>query len=423
MSTSYEHAFYDALQKRMDETVFQQFAPQHGSTGVTEDPITGRQVLRNTARSQRRFELKQEKPGADHPVIKVEDCHFCSGNTPSTLFYIGESETVQGGKAEIAEEQLSLLSAKGAFGDSGIPLTGPGGRAANIHDLGVYYEMLKRSKPLVFKDCKAKDWLWRSFFNLTPSFAKLPSNCILLAAHPEYHYLYLDQFPPSVVASMIEGWKVWEGYVEWHNENNDGSALRVLPFVNGGKRPEAGQTMFCFHSQVYITPVPILFRQIQDFREQKGNVCPICTILNQNETTGTSLGKSGLEIYRNATMSLCMHPAPLRNFAMIAMPYAQAGESEAGKKGGVCISRINDLVNADVADVLQRSIAIYRRLMGKVPAYNISVRCGPEIVHLHIQIVPKTETNILAGYEDITRQIVITQDPEETANTLRRRYA
>jgi galactose-1-phosphate uridylyltransferase len=208
---------------------------------------------------------------------------------------------------------------------------------------------------------------------------------------------------------MIEAWKVWESYVDWRNKrrNENEQELRALPFVNGGKRPEAGQSMFCFHSQVYLTPIPGLFNDIQKIREEQEG-CPLCKILS-NYSDGKNV-----EVYRNDTMVLCMHPAPLRNFAMIALPLPQNNN---------CPSKISELKNSDVADVLQRSISIYRRLMGKIPAYNISVRCGPEVGHLHIQIVPKTETNILAGYEDITRQIIITQDPEDTADILRRRYA
>jgi galactose-1-phosphate uridylyltransferase len=308
----------------------------------------------------------------------------------------------------------------GNFGEKDIKLTEPGRRAWQVKELQTFFEMLDRSGPKVLIDMKKHKWLWRCFFNLTPSFIELPSNCVILASHPEYHYLYLDQMPPTVVASMVEGWKLWEGYVEWLN-SKENVELRVLPFVNGGKRPEAGQSMFCFHSQVYFTPVPKLFEKIKEIREEKAPQCPLCSIINRKKNNSE---EKVLEIYRNDTISLCMHPAPLRNFAMIAIPYRRGDEDRCSdKKESGCSYKIKDLRNSDVADVLQRSISIYRRLMGKVPAYNISVRCGPEVGHLHIQIVPKTETNILAGYEDITRQIIITQDPEGTADTLKRRYA
>jgi galactose-1-phosphate uridylyltransferase len=113
-------------------------------------------------------------------------------------------------------------------------------------------------------------------------------------------------------------------------------------------------------------------------------------------------------------MTLCVNPAPPRNLSFIAAPRRQDGH---------CLSHIGGLKNSDTADVLQRAIAIYRRLMGNVPGYNVILRSGPEIKHLHIEIIPKTGTNVPAGYEDLTEEIIITQDPEETANLLRRRYA
>ncbi len=405
--------FCDELDKRILDTCFQQFTPEIGVTGSAADPITGREVLKNTARSKRSFQFRTDGADQEQPITPVEECIFCQGGTPSTLFYISEARTRDGGNPFVCKERDSIESARGFFPDEKIPRNGEEPRPWRINDIGAFYRMLKRSSPHVLKDMHAEKnkWLWRSFLNLTPSFIDLPSNCILLALHPQYHYLYLDQMPPSVVASMIEAWKVWERYVEWKNKSASGKAeLRCLPFVNGGKRPEAGQTMFCFHSQVYLTPVPGLFRDIKTLREQK-NSCPLCEIVDRTKTGNVV---DDLEVYRNDTMSLCMHPAPLRNFAMIAIPI---------KLANACPSRINELKNSDVADVLQRSISIYRRVMGKIPAYNISVRSGPEIGHLHIQIVPKTETNILAGYEDITRQIIITQDPVETADLLRRRYA
>lgn len=412
----YDNNFYEQLDDRMSTTCFQQFTPQKGVTGSAIDPITGREVLKNTARSQRTFQFKSDKADKaeekqEHPV---EKCIFCRGQTPSTLFYISEAKSHEGGTAFLCDEEYSIYAAKGFFSDENIRSTNDGLRPWCVNDIDIFYRMLERSSPHVLRDMEKENhpWLWRSFFNLTPSFIELPSNCILLASHPEYHYLYLDQMPPTVVSSMVEAWKVWEGYVEWKNSirNENEKELRVLPFVNGGKRPEAGQSMFCFHSQVYLTPIPTLFNDIQKNRSEQEE-CPLCSILSRKQNNPD--GKK-LEVYHNDTMVLCMHPAPLRNFAMIALPLPQKGN---------CPSKIADLKNSDVADVLQRSISIYRRLMGKIPAYNISVRCGPEVGHLHIQIVPKTETNILAGYEDITRQIIITQDPEGTADILRRRYA
>jgi len=413
----YHVGFYEELDRRFKNTSFQQFTPSTGFSDARVNPITGRDVLMNTARSQRTFQFLDDL--SDSPQKKptsVEKCHFCQGNTPSTLFYIGEADSREGGRAYVCNEDHSVGAANGHFAQLkiNIEVQKYGRRITSVGDLNAYYRMLGQSKDLVKSDMDENHWLCRSFLNLTPSFPILPETCILIAAHPEYHRLYLDEFPPRVVSSVVEAWKVWEGYVKWWNrENSDwvtkNGELRAFPFVNGGKRPEAGQTMFCFHSQIYITKIPGRFKDIERIKDSDG--CSICSILNRNVSSSS---ERSLEVYHNDTMVLCMHPAPLRNFGMLAMPRVN---------GDTCISDVNGLRNSDVADVLQRAISIYRRLLGRVPAYNISLRSGPEVGHLHIQVVPKTETNILAGYEDLTNKIVITQDPVETAETLRRRYA
>ena len=420
--------FFESLDERMNKTCFQQFAPESGTTGLETDPITGRGVLKNTARSQRTFQFELDKPGKEQKITPVEECHFCQGVTPSTLFYMMEAASEEGGPVKVCDEGLSVQMAHGFWArEEGIEIQvasrikeKENGKPLNFSR---FIEMLEESGPKVLNDMRDNKWLWRSFFNLTPSFIKLPENCVLLASHPEYHYLYLDQFPPRVVASLVGAWKVWEGYVDWRNRTKNSDKLLILPFINGGKRPEAGQTMFCFHSQVYLTTVPMLYEGIEKKRGESEK-CPVCEILDRAHSDLDTFDEKNLAVHHNDTMTLCMHPAPQRNFAMIAIPHrrADAGKS-LKKKDKKCICKLKDLRNSDVADILQRSVSIFRRLLGKVPAYNISVRCGPEVGHLHIQIIPKTETNILAGYEDLTERIIITQDPAETAFILRRRYA
>jgi galactose-1-phosphate uridylyltransferase len=156
--------------------------------------------------------------------------------------------------------------------------------------------------------------------------------------------------------------------------------LRALPFINGGKRPEAGQSVYCFHSQVFIAKVPEIYLRIKNRREQQGK-CGVCEVLEAKNNGA----EPKFEVYANSTMTLCVNPAPPRNLSFIAAPRAVR--------------------------------------MGTVPGYNVILRSGPEIKHLHIEIIPKTGTNVPAGYEELTEEIIITQDPEETANLLWRRYA
>ncbi len=410
---------YMKLDHRIQATSFQQFAPKSLFSDPVENPITGRLILKNAARSQRVSEVMLSKRSGGPSAGRrdsVEECQFCTGRTTSTLFYIGEAKGKKGGKFELCDENASITAARRFFdrenpekNKDAIRQEKYGKRVAFKAPIELFFEMLRETgglKEMVRKDMDARRWLWRSFLNLVPSFPILPEKCVLIATHPEYHRLYLDQFPPRVVASLIEAWKIWEEYVDWWNECHrewveepGNGQLRVLPFVNGGRRPEAGQTIICFHSQVYVTRVPEHFKEIEKAR-RVAQGCPVCKILGEKE----------LRVYRNKTMRLYMHPAPLRNFSMLAMPRK-------------CEPNIGGVRNSDVADVLQRAIAIYRRFLGAIPAYNISLRCGPEVGHLHIQIVPKTETNVVAGYEDLTNKIIITQDPAETARLLRRRYA
>jgi len=54
-------------------------------------------------------------------------------------------------------------------------------------------------------------------------------------------------------------------------------------------------------------------------------------------------------------------------------------------------------------------------LFGTMPAYNILFRLPEYVGHFHVEIIPRTNTNIIAGCELNTKTIVITQDPRDVA--------
>jgi len=116
LSDAYDDYFYRELDKRMKATCFQQFTPRSDTTGSEIDPITGREVLKNTARSQRTCLFKLDKKGEEQPVTPVDKCHFCQGQTPITLFYILEPEPREENKISkigICQEQFSITTAMG----------------------------------------------------------------------------------------------------------------------------------------------------------------------------------------------------------------------------------------------------------------------------------------------------------------------
>jgi diadenosine tetraphosphate (Ap4A) HIT family hydrolase len=58
-------------------------------------------------------------------------------------------------------------------------------------------------------------------------------------------------------------------------------------------------------------------------------------------------------------------------------------------------------------------------MFGEVPAYNVAVRTGEAVGHLHAEIIPKTRTNVPAGFEETTLEYSLTELPERFAELAR----
>ena len=341
-----------------------------------EDPITGRLVTINPLRAGRHFEVSREAPPKG---TEREDCLFCTGRTPSTLFYFDKE-----GRLVIEEESRSLDAAEEFWQQ-------PERDTARLAD---HYALVGALGSLTLP----VEWLSRTFFNLTPGLgANEPGNCYITSIHPDYHYRELPDVPTAVLDTVLASWQVLERMAA-----RDG--LVAVPFINGGRRPESGQSVSCFHSQAYVVRTPWLFETIRARRERRG--CGVCEILRDRRFGIEQLGS-------RADVWLGAHPAPARNYSMLVTVQ---------QPDGTCTAQMSDLsapTRRAFADALRLAAQIYRQIFGEVPAYNIAVRTGQPVGHLHAEIIPKTRTNVPAGFEDATFEFSLTELPERFAELAR----
>lgn len=337
-----------------------------------EDPITGRIVLINPLRSARHFEVSREGPPRG---TAREDCLFCTGRTPSTLFYFDEE-----GRLVLEEESASLRAAAEFWKQ-------PGMDPARVAD---HYELVAALGSFTVPS----NWRARTFFNLTPTIgANQPGNCYVTSVHPDYHYREIPDMPASILSAVVASWQVLEQLAAEEG-------LLAVPFINGGRRPESGQSVSCFHSQTYVMKTPGLFEAIRARREEAG--CGVCKILQQRQ----------FGIKRLGPVWLGAHPAPARNYSVIVTV-------EPGERCPARLSDLSELERRTFADALRLATQIYRQMFGEVPAYNVAVRTGEAVGHLHAEIIPKTRTNVPAGFEETTLEYSLTELPERFAELAR----
>ena len=342
------------LKKRIVATRHQQFRPE-GLTRI-EDPITGRTVLLNPNRQSRHTELPT---GRRSTKKSRSECYYCRGETTSTLFYVDESLRMVG-----ADETGSLDAS----------------RAFLMHRdkqrIDTFYDLVKK---ISGKTMPPKGWLTRTFLNLVPPMTDYPEMSLITAVSPKYHHAHMHELPLRVLAAMVISWQAIERLAQ-------AEKLQIVPFINGGKRPESGQSISCFHSQVYLTKTPPLYKQIARRRARDG--CGVCQTLR----------KRSLLIHSNRRVKVLVHPAPSRNHGLLVAPKQ-------------CQSELGRMDPPSLAEGLQVSLQAIALLTGTVPAYNIAVRCGDSVGHLHAEFVPKTETNVPAGFEEASGAVIITEPP------------
>lgn len=351
------------LEKRIEESQFQQFKPKNLSS--VEDPITGRMVLINPNREMRHAEFHRESVGLKK---KRKDCYYCSGETPSTLFYVDYNK-----KLKFMEETQSLDAAFNFL------------RGKDRSKVATYYKMLEK---LSSHTLPKERWIARTFLNLVPSLTDYPGLSLVISISPADHYKHMHQLPERVVSAIIISWQEIEKLAS-------SNRMVAVPFINGGKRAEAGQSVSCFHSQVYVTKTPPLYKQIARRRKKHG--CGVCRILRNRSLT----------VYSNREFKVMAHPAPVRSHSLLIAPRR-------------CVSQLETIDPGALADALKVSLKAITSLTGVVPGYNVAVRCGKSIGHLHAEFVPKTETNTPAGFEAATGLTLVTEPPLGVARLLRK---
>jgi galactose-1-phosphate uridylyltransferase len=350
------------LENRIRASLGQQFRP--GSLFWSEDPITGRTVAVNPNRAFRHSEF----PGKTVGLTTRKECFYCSGQTTATLFYVDPE-----GMVIIPEEEKSIRKAS-RFLDK-----------KDRNNPKIFYEMVKK---IARHTLPKEDWLARTFLNLIPSMTDYPELSLVTAVNPAFHSKHMHELPVETIEAVITSWQTIE-------ELARANRMETIPFINGGKRPESGQSVYHFHTQTYIAPTPPLYKQIARRRKTQG--CGVCQILS----------KRSLVIYANREFKVAVHPAPARNHSLLIAPRR-------------CSPFLREVSKEAFADALRRSLVATTLLTGVVPGYNMAIRCGKPVGHLHVELVPKTETNIPAGFEEATGIVLITEPPLKVSQLLKR---
>jgi hypothetical protein len=298
---------------------------------------------------------------------------FCCGNHPSVLAFIDGRLNVI-----IPNEEGSFAAAEAWL---------PGKTQTEVR---TYYELTGQLQPHNHLD---PDHLVRIFWNLTPATVAVGEACFVSAVNPRFHYEDLSTLPPEVPAAMVRSWQVVEAWALT-------MGLTPVPFMNSGRRPASGQSVACPHAQFFaVSQTPSLFRAIRAHREIRWNGgCPICAGALRDE----------LRIWTDPSGSIALYadPAPTRNWSQILVPVTHCATL-----GGV------DAVAFGTG--IQAAVKAWRGVLGVEPALNVLVRAGEEVGHLFAEILPRTETNVLAGFELNTHDHVISVDPAVVAEKCR----
>ncbi len=339
------------------------------------DPITGRVVAIVPARQARHFEHRENDPA----LLRTErgECLFCRFATPSTLFFIDPDESIR-----VPCEHESMEAAR-RFLEGRVP-----------YRIETHYDLVQALAPL---NVSGDRHLARVFRNLTPATdTAIGEWCTVTALNPSYHDYEFHDLPNPAVRALVRSWQVQEAVAR-------AQRLTFVGFVNGGKRRESGQSVACCHGQSYgVRKAPTLYEHISDRRERvHGGACPVCRELLNAEIVATY----GVWCPEDSEVVVLAHPAPLHNWSLLVLPRAH-------------VEDIGDINAAHFASALQAAIRGLRGQFGGEPAFNVVLRVGPAVGHVHAEIVPRTSVNILAGWEIAGHEIVITVDPRSIAAEL-----
>jgi galactose-1-phosphate uridylyltransferase len=297
------------------------------------------------------------------------DCLFCSGATPPILFYV-----MRDGRIEVLLDQHGIDASLEWLKDK------------DRTQIQTFYDLVRVQRNHNQLD---PDHVARTFWNLTPAIANEAEACFVTTLHPEYHYNDIVELPTRAIAAVVRSLQFLE---EWADNNE----LHIVPFVNGGKRVESGQSVGDFHSQLYaVKNLPPRYEAIQ-CRRLSRHGCPVCELINmKNLWVGSD---------PSSAVHLIADPAPKHDWSLLVVPTE-------------CDARLASVNAQAFADVFQRGVRAWRGLFGVEPAFNLIIGCGDAVGHVFAELIPRTETNILAGYEEV-QEYVISVPPEVAANAL-----
>jgi galactose-1-phosphate uridylyltransferase len=356
-------SFVAPLFERLTRCEVQVFNPKNGR--LTRHPIfPGRSARICTARGLRR----QEGPPPRVEVIDtlVENCLFCKMRTPSTLFLVTAD-----GAVIVPDEEMSINTASTWLGDR------------DKSDIQTYYELVKELEPYNRTDV---EWVARTFLNLTPAIVEPGEFCVVTALNRRFHSANIPEMPRGAVAALLASWSVMADACK-------AKGLCMVSFGNCGRRKASGQSVGCVHGQTYaVRNVPHGFNAIAKRRKSDGK-CPVCSMLEEQSHV----------IWQdpNNTVTVFADPAPLHSWSLLVVP-------------SFCAP---DLATANIgllADAIQRGVRAWRGMLRVEPAWNLRLWAGPEVGHLFIEMEPRTETNVRAGYEGVG-ETVIDVDPLRAA--------
>ncbi|HEY1754329.1 MAG TPA: hypothetical protein VGG72_02960 [Bryobacteraceae bacterium] len=323
------------------------------------------------ARAARHFEADPQKVRRiDTPR---EKCLFCCGKHPSVLAYVLDNlETA------VPAEESSFAAAEAWLKDH------------NCARIQTYYDLTSQ---LQEHNDVAADHLVRIFWNLTPAMVSPEEACFVSAVHPAHHDDDLSMISDKVPGALVRSWQLIEAWAE-------SKGMTAVSFVNGGRRPDSGQSVGCLHGQTYVVRnTPPLFEAIRAYREVRSNgKCAICQGARDED----------LLIWTDpsGTVDLIADPAPIHNWSMLALPRVH--------------SELLGSVDAfALGKAIQTAVKAWRGVFAVEPALNVLIRAGADVGHVFAELVPRTETNVLAGFELDTHDHVITIPPELVAEKCR----
>jgi diadenosine tetraphosphate (Ap4A) HIT family hydrolase len=258
-----------------------------------------------------------------------------------------------------------------------------------------------REEPLVFP---REAWSARTFLNVAPITRDPGSgaNGFVIAVNPDHEDADLatspgnlwNALPGEVVEAVVWSWALLESWA-------DRRALLSVPFINGGKDSASGQSLAAFHAQFYaVDPRSAPFLSGRSRETADGVDCPVCAL---NDTPDLLVARIG-------STDVFVHPAPEIEHTLLVAPLDH-------------VSGLGDLSHlADFAEGLRVAVGDLRFIGGRVPPYNVAVRAGRYVDHLHAEVIPRSGVPAAGGFEKATGLFVATREPAAVAAAIRDRF-